>query len=657
MNRSLVVLALALLAGAAVAELPTIPPIARRLPGPGEAGAVTDAELTQINQQLEAAKKKLTKLPAKVNKADADVFIKAVELAVKYNEFYKKGNGKKALDLLKLTDDRIAAMSSGKSPWNSQTGNIVRGYYSAIDGSVQPYGLEIPANFDPRKPTAVYVWLHGRGDTATDLHFIAGRMGTKPGQVKPESGIVLHAFGRQCIGWKSAGEIDVFEAIDDAAKHYKIDRDRIALMGFSMGGAGAWHMGAHYADQWCAIHPGAGFADVKFYQKLTPEKYPVWYEQVLWGLYDVPDYVRNFLNTPTIAYSGELDAQKATGDYMVGLINKEQPNYVPHIIGKNMPHKYSPEGLDEVMKLVNAAVKKGRDTHPKQVHFQTKTLRYNKMFWVEVLGLGEHWQQASVEATLVSDKQLEVKTTNVTALKLYPPKANWKQFPAGFTVVVDGKPTKITKPQATVEVGDIGKGLRKEHGLTGPMDDALYEPFLVVLPSGKSKNELVQRWVDFEIAHFEDRWSSIYRGSLRTKKDTEVTPEDIKNYHLIAWGDADSNKIIAQTAGKLPIKWAPGSVQAGEQTFDGPNYVPIMVYPNPLNPRKYLVINSGNTFREGHDSTNSQQNPKLPDWAVIDLNTLPDALAPGKVVAADFFDESWQLKNRKVDPASREVPK
>ena len=70
---------------------------------------------------------------------------------------------------------------------------------------------------------------------------------------------------------------------------------------------------------------------------------------------------------------------------------------------------------------------------------------------------------------------------------------------------------------------------------------------------------------------------------------------------------------------------------------------------------KYLVVNSGLTFREGHDRTNSLQNPKLPDWAVIDIRQPPNDLTPGKVVAADFFDESWQWKKRVISPESRRM--
>ena len=73
-----------------------------------------------------------------------------------------------------------------------------------------------------------------------------------------------------------------------------------------------------------------------------------------------------------------------------------------------------------------------------------------------------------------------------------------------------------------------------------------------------------------------------------------------------------------------------------------------MIYPNPLAPDRYVVFNSGPTFREGHDRTNSLQNPKLPDWAIIDLTQMPDSNSPGKILSAGFFDEHWQLSSEQT---------
>jgi hypothetical protein len=56
------------------------------------------------------------------------------------------------------------------------------------------------------------------------------------------------------------------------------------------------------------------------------------------------------------------------------------------------------------------------------------------------------------------------------------------------------------------------------------------------------------------------------------------------------------------------------------------------------------MLNTGLTFREVHDKTNSLQNPKLPDWAILDITEPPNAESAGKVVSADFFDHFWQAK-------------
>ncbi len=94
---------------------------------------------------------------------------------------------------------------------------------------------------------------------------------------------------------KNAGSTDVLEAIDFVCDNYPIDRNKIVLIGFSMGGAGAWHVAARNADRFVAVSPGAGFAETRRYQNLTPDKFPASYVQTLWGVYDVPDYTRNCL--------------------------------------------------------------------------------------------------------------------------------------------------------------------------------------------------------------------------------------------------------------------------------------------------------------------------------------------------------------------------
>jgi hypothetical protein len=62
-----------------------------------------------------------------------------------------------------------------------------------------------------------------------------------------------------------------------------------------------------------------------------------------------------------------------------------------------------------------------------------------------------------------------------------------------------------------------------------------------------------------------------------------------------------------------------------------------------MNRRRYIVINSGFTFSEFGHMSNSMQNAKLPDYAVLDIR-VPIAERISKGVAhAGFFGENWQL--------------
>ena len=481
------------------------------------------------------------------------------------------------------------------------------------------------------------------------------------GKFSRPGAIVMHAFGRQCLGFKSAGEIDVLEAIDAVEHAYSIDPDRVVLMGFSMGGAGAWHLGAHYADHFAAVHAGAGFIDVAKYQHLKPEEYPAWYEQKLWGDYDVPDYVRNLFNVPMVAYGGEIDPQRASSAIMEEEF-KAQGHQLVRIVGPKMPHKYDPASLAEIMRQMNEAVIKGRNSFPAKVFLQTRTLRYNHMFWASMTRLQEHWIDSRLDAEAKDEGHVAVTTVNVDGFALTSPWPDSAKTPADreIEIQINGAavPAHLSdfrngKAEFVLSKGGWKQGplpaneaspLHKRHLLQGPIDDAFMGPFLVVIPTANSTRKQVQQWVDFEIQHFQNRWREAFRGELRIKKDSEVTPDDIQRFHLVLWGDEQSNKLIAQTLGKLPLKWSAKEISIGGKTYDAVSHMPLAIYPNPLNPTKYVVLNSGPTFREASDHTNSLQNPKLPDWAVIDITTPPDGKSAGKVEDAGFFDENWRVK-------------
>jgi hypothetical protein len=167
--------------------------------------------------------------------------------------------------------------------------------------------------------------------------------------------------------------------------------------------------------------------------------------------------------------------------------------------------------------------------------------------------------------------------------------------------------------------------------------------FLMVRPTGKPLNDKVGSWASGEMKHAVEHWRSQFRGDAPVKDDSAVTDADIASSNLILWGDPSSNTVLAKIADKLPVKWTKDGVQLGDKTYDAATHVPVLIYPNPLNPSKYVVLNSGFTFREYDYLNNARQVPKLPDYAVLDVTTPPNSRWPGKVVRAGFFSEKWEL--------------
>lgn len=626
---------------------------------PKPVAALSSEQKAEIAAKLAEVQELFESIRDHERAADVEIFLKAVRYALEFGEWYDKkaeDGVKKALRLLEEAESRIVALKNNRAPWLDGSGWKVLGFYSKIDGSPQPYGVEIPEGLkwgDEAKPVPMWIWLHGRGDTATDLHFIAGKLDSKkPGQFQPKGTIVIHPFGRYCNGWKSAGETDVFEARDDAVARFKVDADRIALAGFSMGGAGAWHMGAHFADQWACVHAGAGFVDVKRYQKLTPEKMPPAYEQTLWGVYDVPAYARNFFNVPLVVYSGEEDSQRDAAAYMEEILAGEGMK-VTHHIGPGMGHKYHPEVIKTVQAEIEAAVAKGRDPMPKKVVLQTRTLGYSEMFWVRLLSQEKPWEDTRIEAELGDKGMLRVVTKNVRAFELSP------SFEVN-AVIVDG--TVLEAAARTFSQSGEGtwvalspKDLKdravgvKRARQSGPIEEPLKRSFVVVLPEGDSASPKVTAWVNAESQHFLKRWRGLMRGDVRLKGAAEVTADDMIRHTLVLWGDAKSNPLIAKALAavstkKLPLVWDEKVLKLGSVEVNPTTHVPVLVRPNPLEPRGTIILNSGLTFREAHDRTNSLQNPKLPDWAILDITVPPDAEKAGRVVEAGFFGEDWELE-------------
>ena len=646
-----------------------LPDKVRRVPPPGV--VISEADRGELSEGTAALAKDIAALrndlkgkPALLDLLpDVLIYHKAVQWALDYNEFFKSNEVQVARNLLKQGGERAQALREGRAPWISATGLVVRGYLSRVDGSVQPYGLVVPASFQPggAHRHRLDFWFHGRGETLSELDFINGRQ-RSIGEFAPSDTIVLHPYGRYCNGNRFAGETDAFEALDHARKFYPIDEERVLVRGFSLGGAACWDMAVHHAWRWAAAAPGAGFSEtadfLKVFQSETLQ--PAWYEQKLWHLYDAIDWAVNLAQCPTVAYSGEIDRQKQAADMMVKALAAEGIE-LTHIIGPKTAHSYEADAKREVSRRIDSIASAPRVSVPRQVRFTTWTLKYNRMNWVIIDALQQHWERAGVEASFDDHTgAFEVTTRNVTAFTLsFDPGRYPLDLARPPAVSIDGKKVEASRPQSDrswtlhlrknngawerSSLPDSDASLRKRHDLQGPIDDAFMESFLMVRPTGQALNGKVGAWAAAEFAHATNHWRQQFRGDARIKDDTAITTNDIAAHHLVLWGDPSSNELLKKIAGQLPLQWSVSQIALGQKMFDASHHVPVLIYPNPLNPKKYIVLNSGFTFREYDYLNNARQTPKLPDYAIVDVDVPVTSRAPGGIVHAGFFGEKWEV--------------
>lgn len=654
----------------------------RPMPPPGiKIDDAVRAELLAEYDKLHILVEDLRKLkdPQRVKYLpDVEIFDKAVAIGLNEDGFFEPRDIESARKLIREGTERALQLAGNNSvAWRLRTtdsGATVRGYRSKLDGSVQPYGV---AWTSAKPATRADVWCRGRAEKGLELQFIAKQL-SSPDPLPSPGVLMIYPLGRYCNANKLAGEIDTLEVIEHAIAEYKLDRKQIAIRGFSMGGAAAWHLAVHYPDRWFAATPGAGFSETPQFLRVFQSETlaPAAYEQTLWQMYDCDKWALNLKNLPTIAYSGAIDKQKQAADVMAQACH-DLPDgdafELTHIIAPDTAHKITPEARDEIERRLNVIHSLGKYAElPKKLWFTTYTLKYNRCHWLAIDRLEQHWKQATVKAELRVNGDFVVVDLQPNGVQELTVEFDANALPESVThltfVFQDATPANFDYSSRVVtrrsdlswqakwrydakskiwnRVSSLEQdaSLRKQHNLQGPIDDAFMDSFIFVPPNTTGQHPAIDAWVQSEMEHAVTQWHRQMRGDVRIVKADQLKEADIKSNNVVFWGDPKSNPKLKEILEKLPLQWTDREISIGANKLDSSKHVPVMIYPNPLAPGRYIVLNSGFTYREYDYLNNARQVPKLPDWAIVDVTTAPDARWPGKVVAADFFDEEWKVK-------------
>jgi len=618
----------------------------------------TSEEKQQIQAKLDELDRKIAELRSRGTDsdvlADVEIYSAAARWKMTYpEEFFKPKSVADTLQVLDQGIARAASLREGKSPWTTQKGQVVRGFRSAIDGSVQPVRVTVPDDYDGMRPVPLDVAMHGRFTSLYEVETLSSWEGAEVDYLPGTLQIDLFGRGKNTYHWP--GEADVFEAIAFAKKAYKVDAERMTVRGFSMGGAGVWHTSLHFPDLWAAVEVGAG--------DNTSLRIPVLntlpdYQQAMCKIFDnMYEWAINAYDIPFASYVGENDRSLVKHNSAKEQLIREgiqfegdpfslkatnAPSMI-FLIAPKTGHDMHPDSRKTLNTYLYERIKIGRQT-PEHIRFATYTTRYNRDYWITIDGLGKHYERAEVDATRSDDRtRYQITTRNVARLIL-------DQTDRAANVDIDGQGLRVkATPQLAFEMVNgawrpaplQAKGIRKKHGLQGPIDDAFLEPFLVVRPTGAPWNAAANDQALRMLQRFERQYSLAYRGHVRIKDDKDVTADDVARYHLVLFGDPGSNRWIAKLNGKLPpLRWRKDKVMLGARSFAAADSVPALIYPSPLNPNHYVVINSGLTA-DWADWAGDFPTPRYGDFAVFKVQEGSDDPA---ATYAGLFSETWQVQ-------------
>jgi dipeptidyl aminopeptidase/acylaminoacyl peptidase len=137
-------------------------------------------------------------------------------------------------------------------------GDLRLAYASPADGERVPFRIFVPPGVDASKPMPLVVALHGAGGDENAFMDRYSGLYKKEAQARGYLAVAVNGRGPY-TGYRGTAERDVLDVTDLVQKVWKVDPDRVYLMGHSMGGMGTVAIGFDHAERWAAVAPIAGY--------------------------------------------------------------------------------------------------------------------------------------------------------------------------------------------------------------------------------------------------------------------------------------------------------------------------------------------------------------------------------------------------------------
>jgi dienelactone hydrolase len=522
-----------------------------------------------------------------------------------------------------------------------------------VDDSAQYARAYLPAGYDAAEAWPMVVNLHGYNPPNPEYIRWWGVTNRHNGMADREGVVVLEPHGRANTGYRGIGDTDVLRAMAEAKAKFRVDPDRVYLMGYSMGGGGTWHVGTRHPEEFAAIGPIFGgwdyhtWIDAEDYHELTPERR---FDEERWSSFAQAD---SLLTTPVFVNHGDSDT----------LVEVDHSRYAVRMLqrwGYNIRYWEHPGkghgGLGCERELVRWFLTHKRDSMPRRVRVRSGWLETASAHWVRVEQSEKPREFIVVDACVTDRHTVVLNTQNVLEVRLTPGEPILDRQ-APVRVVWNGRSMgNVSFQDGTLVLR--ARGYRpgktpKRPELAGPISDVQTTPFLIVCGT-TSQDEAMRRFCELRAEAIRDGWTTWQHVVPRYALDTEVTDQQMRSLSLILVGGPADNAVTRKLIDRIPLALQYDSITIGGARFAARDAAVQVVCPNPLNPDRYVTVIAANSAK-GMFFTD--QLADHVDYVIAD-GRMADDDEPWEnyLVVSGSFDHDWQYRDafaRRGDPALR----
>lgn len=549
--------------------------------------------------------------------------------------------------------------------------NHKRTFVSGVDGSVQYYAVRPPFEKNIATADALVLTVHGAGVEATGQ---AAAYGAK------SWAWIVAPTNRRPYGfdWEDWGRIDAMEALADAKRRYMPREDRIYLTGHSMGGHGAWYLGATHPDQWGAIGPAAGWPTFWSYGGAVRYADPDPIEAMLLRAANVSDVMklqRNFLQHGVFVLHG--DADQTVSVNLARQMRTSLSTFHRDLDWHEEPgggHWYdnTPEpGADcvDYGPMFEFFDKRRRrlSNEVRRVEFTSVCPQVSATsHWVTIAQQETPLVPSSVVAVNpIGTQRVEVQTTNVAFLVL-----DIGSSPMSATdpidVSINGTEIKAVGPtdgRVWLEksaggwhaVGALPRAHKSpERG--GPFKSAFNNRFVLVYGTTGTPEE--NAWSYAKARYDAETWWYRGNGTATIMSDRDFGMVNVTNgprgrmvtTNIVAYGNESTNSIVRDMLSRSEVRVGSSTFQAQDRKLTGTDLSVLMVVPawgESASVPQRLVAIVGGTGIVGMRGTDLMpyfvSGVHYPDLFVYDSRI--HSIGSKAVRAAGYFGNDWSVEN------------